>query len=299
MTSPLYQYQNGNYQVTIYPDGTKVRETEADVFLPHFSENVDLKITDYCEVACPMCHEKSTVQGLHGDLTHPALSTFPRGTELAIGGGNPLSHPGLVRFLEQLKAQGVIANLTVNQVHFLQQENLLHELTATGLVHGLGVSLTHPGENFIKRVTRFENAVIHVINGYHAYSQLEKLFGHDLKLLILGYKHFGRGVAYFSPEVTRRQAVLYAKIHAVLKSFRVVSFDNLAIEQLNIKRLMTTAAWETFYMGDDGNFTFYMDAVKQEFTQNSFYPTRYPMLDSVTAMFQAVRAMDRKEHNPA
>ena len=32
--SKLYEYVNGNYNVTIYTDGTKVRETEGDEFHP-------------------------------------------------------------------------------------------------------------------------------------------------------------------------------------------------------------------------------------------------------------------------
>ena len=45
----LYQYKNGNYFVTIYPDGTKIRKTMDDDFIPIFPESIDLKITNYCE----------------------------------------------------------------------------------------------------------------------------------------------------------------------------------------------------------------------------------------------------------
>lgn len=281
----LHQYQNGNYQVSLYADGTKVRETEAEVFLPQFPENVDLKITDYCEVNCPMCHERSTTQGRHGDLTHPTLKTFHPGTELAIGGGNPLAHPELIDFLHQCKEIGVIANMTVNQVHFLQQENLLHELCEKKLIYGLGVSLTHPGENFIAHVKTFKNAVVHTINGYHPVSSFEKLAGHGLKVLILGYKHFGRGIAYHSPRVETLKQELYTALPDLLSGFKVVSFDNLALEQLEVKRLLSPKAWETFYMGDDGGFTFYMDAVKQEYALNSFAEKREAFLGSVEEMF--------------
>ena len=49
----------------------------------------------------------------------------------------------------------------------------------------------------------------------------------------------------------------------------ILSFDNLAIEQLNIKRLFTDQGWNDFYMGDDFSFTMYIDAVKQEYAQTS------------------------------
>ncbi len=56
----LHDYQNGNYNVKIYSDGTKIRETQEDEFLPEFSENIDIKITDYCDAGCKFCFPKGT-----------------------------------------------------------------------------------------------------------------------------------------------------------------------------------------------------------------------------------------------
>ena len=41
-------YKNGNYIVTILNDGTKIRQTKDDEFIPAFAENCDVKITDKC-----------------------------------------------------------------------------------------------------------------------------------------------------------------------------------------------------------------------------------------------------------
>lgn len=35
----MNRYKNGNYTVTIMSDGTKIRMTEADEFIPAFAEN--------------------------------------------------------------------------------------------------------------------------------------------------------------------------------------------------------------------------------------------------------------------
>lgn len=48
-------YKNGNYIVTILSDGTKIRRTEDDDFIPSFSENVDCKLTDKCREMCQFC----------------------------------------------------------------------------------------------------------------------------------------------------------------------------------------------------------------------------------------------------
>ena len=114
MNKLLTVYRNGNYTVKLYSDGTKVKTTKDDKFIADFPDSMDLKITDYCDMNCPMCHEKSSINGKHGNLNEEFLSTLKRGTELAIGGGNPLSHPDLIPFLTGMKEQGVICNLTVN-----------------------------------------------------------------------------------------------------------------------------------------------------------------------------------------
>ena len=46
MLKLLGVYKNGNYSVRILSDGTKIRETNDDEFIPSFAENCDVKITD-------------------------------------------------------------------------------------------------------------------------------------------------------------------------------------------------------------------------------------------------------------
>ena len=121
----LKEYRNGNYKVRIFSDGTKVRFSKDDEFCPKFPESIDLKITNQCDLRCPMCHEKSTPMGKEGDLNHPFLDTLVPGTELAIGGGNPLEHRDLIPFLQKMKRKGIICNITVNQVHLVKHKELI------------------------------------------------------------------------------------------------------------------------------------------------------------------------------
>jgi molybdenum cofactor biosynthesis enzyme MoaA len=192
----LGSYTNGNSRVSIYSDGTKIRETDDDEFNEVFPENIDLKITNRCDMGCPMCHENSYPDGEHGLLGVKFIDTLRPHTEISIGGGNALCHPQLTEFLIGLKQRQVIANLTVNQVHFMKHLDYIQGLVFHGLIHGIGVSLTDPTDEFIKTIQTFKNAVIHVINGVVTYGQLERLADKDLKLLILGYKDFRRGVDY-------------------------------------------------------------------------------------------------------
>ena len=54
-------YKNGNYMVHFNTkNGTKIRETEEDNFVPSFAENMDVKITDRCDGGCEYCYEGCT-----------------------------------------------------------------------------------------------------------------------------------------------------------------------------------------------------------------------------------------------
>ena len=59
----LGEYQNGNYSVKIYDDGTKIRENDFNFFEPEYPESMDMKITNACDMMCPFCHEASVPNG--------------------------------------------------------------------------------------------------------------------------------------------------------------------------------------------------------------------------------------------
>ena len=295
----LGEYDNGNYHVTIYEDGTKVRETfdeNATEFIAEYPECMDVKITNRCGKNCSFCHENSTPDGEHGEiLTAKFWNTLKPYTEIAIGGGNPLEHPDLVTFLIKLKKLKLLPNMTVNQTHFMQNWALLKFLCEEKLIYGLGVSLVEPTEDFIEKIKEFPNAVIHIINGVVKKEQLAKLANNDLKVLILGYKEFRRGVTYLEEhlvQVEMNKMALYDYLPAMLNEFKVVSFDNLALEQLEVKRLLTEEEWNEFYMGNDGKYTMYIDLVKEQFALCSVAEERFDLLDDIKPMFDKVKSLN-------
>ena len=69
-----------------------------------------------------------------------------------------------------------------------------------------------------------------------------------------------------------------------------MSFDNLALEQLNVRRLLTDEQWNEFYSGDDGTFTFFINLVDGYFAKNSLSLVKYPIGDlSMDEMFDTIR----------
>jgi hypothetical protein len=166
-------YKNGNAEIDIYSDGTKVRKVYGDVFIPEFAENIDIKLTNKCSAGCPFCHEGSTPSGKGfslfdaktgkeeedvrellpaDDLIPSFFNTLKPFQEVALGGGNvmEIEAPVFNGLLLQIAASGAIANVTVNQLHFEDQANYerLKTYQAVKLVHGIGVSLLYPISTF-------------------------------------------------------------------------------------------------------------------------------------------------------
>lgn len=297
------RYQNGNYTVTIdTQNGTKIRENDLDFFRADFPESMDIKICNKCDLGCPMCHENSTKDGAIGDIMSESfIDKLHPYTELAIGGGNPLEHPDLVPFLEKCKKLNLIPSMTVNQVHFMKNRHFLKFLVEQKLIYGLGVSLVRVTNDFIDALKEFPSAVIHVINGMVTPLELECLSGEGLKILILGYKQFRRGEQLYQEQgeqIEETKSWLYKKLPTIISEgwFEVVSFDNLAIKQLDAERLMSNEDWEQFFMGDDGqdgNMTsasMYVDMVNREFAKNSCSTKRYKLTDDIEEMFKFLQS---------
>ena len=283
------RYQNGNYFVSINLDnGTKIRETinpNATEFVADFPESADVKITNRCPYNCAFCHEGSNINGKHSDALHSHVwNTFCPYTEVALGGGSVTGYPDLVPLLERLKSLHLIPNITVRQEEFMSNLPLIRKLTDEKLIYGLGISLSNPNqEDFIKTVKEFPNAVIHVINGIVSLTELRKLANNNLKILILGYKEVRKGKILLANSaqntiINNNKEALYAFLPKIITErwFDVVSFDNLAIKQLNSKgRFVSDEDWETIYMGDDGldgeqtSASMYIDLVENEFARNS------------------------------
>ena len=275
MTKLLGRYKNGNYKVAIFDDGTKIRYNDLDNLNADFPESIDIKITNMCNMGCSMCHEGSTPDGKHGWLEHPILDTLHPYTELAIGGGNPLEHPDLESFLIRMKEKNVICNLTVHLDHMIKNFAILANYINRELVHGVGISVHRPiTREELGYISAIPNAVIHVIAGLVTDETLESLAYHDLKLLILGYKRFGRGKQYYESShndkyISQNIEKLGEKILDMKESFSNICFDNLAIKQLKVKDLLSEDEWNRFYMGDDGMFTMYIDLVSNKYAVSS------------------------------
>ena len=291
--------KNGNYFKILCSDGTLIKYNKEDKLIPEYPDSFDYKITNKCNRGCAMCHENSKPDGIHGDIMNDKfIETLLPYTELAVGGGNPLEHPDLDKFLEKCKHLKLIPNMTVNQMHFMQDYDRIKKLIDNKLIYGLGISLNSPYiEGFIEKVQSLPNSVIHVINGIHSLSNIKELYDKNLKLLILGYKEFRRGKELYKTdytEIDKNKQELYDNLPELVKHFNVVSFDNLALKQLDAKILLSETEWKSAFMGAYGDHTLFIDSVAKTYSTSSTTPIeeRKPLLDDIKPMFDDIRRIN-------
>lgn len=293
----MIKYKNGNYNVYLFNDGTKIRYTQDDELIPDRAESIDLTITERCKMQCNFCYANCTPSGKHANLFdingNPVywLSTVKPYTELAIN-GNDLDHPELLQFLTYCKKHKIIVNITVHQQQYINNYDKISEYKKDKLINGIGVSISNPDDNLISLIKNMNDVVCHLIAGIVTDNILSSLANNNLKVLILGYKNIGRGISYnakYSKDVEDNINWLSDNIMSISDGFNAVSFDCLACEQLHMKDKLTATQWNNLYMGEDGTTTFYINAVNNTYAKSSTETKFKQMLNnSIDEMFKSI-----------
>ena len=292
-------YKNGNCITMInLKNGTKIHQTinpKETEFRFDFAESQDLSITEKCDGGCSWCYQGCTPKGKHADLLNiPFLETLHPYTELAIN-GNDLTHPQLTPFLNKMQEKNIIVSMTVNQKHFIKNKEFIQDIYSKGKIKGIGVSFTDVGTFPLNEIKALPTVVIHVIAGLITEKELDFLSNHDFKILILGYKKTkNRGKVYYENEehkveIENNIKWLSENIMDYMEKFNLVSFDNLALSQLDMKNKVNKEVWEECYLGDDGTHTFYIDLVNKKFARTSMSEKQYDLLDNIDDMFKVIK----------
>lgn len=287
-------YHNGdNIVVRIYDDGTKEKDILTDDARPEFPECMDLTISTYCENGCAFCYANCSSNGKKANLAsfYPLLDTIHPYTELAIninGGEDPRE---LTPFLAHMSNRHVIVNATIRQDDFEKHLDTLYKMTKDGLLHGIGVSATDCSSKFLRNSFLFPDLVCHTIVGITTPDQYTRLANAHKKVLILGYKTVGRGVEFDHEGETfkRNFEWLDKNLDRLEHYFAVTSFDNLAIEQLNVQDRLSPEEWNRFYQGDEGSYTFFLNLAEGYFARDSMIQEKFPLMWSVDEMFHEIR----------
>lgn len=273
------KYRNGNAVVTLdLRDGTRIIEyPDNEPLTLQTPLNIDIRVSTQCpygyntntkKSTCAFCHESALVDGqeCHYGVLQQVLidAKLPRGTEIALG-VNQITDD-LIQFVKNLYRLGLVVNITMNERYILQYGD-------TGLkqmlpyVFGLGISyrslqgcLSLPDW-----IADYPHTVIHVINGIDNFDDVKELGIKYHKLLVLGEKDFGfnRGKVNLD---TPQHKQWESNIMQLTKIFDIVSFDNLGLQQLEIRGKITDEEYKSFYQGEH---SMYINAVEQYFAPSS------------------------------
>lgn len=273
------KYRNGNAVVTLdLRDGTRIIEyPDNEPLTLQTPLNIDIRVSTQCpygynvetqKSTCAFCHESALVSGVechYGVLQQVLMDAkLPRGTEIALGVNEVTDN--LVQFVKNLYRLGLFVNITMNERYILQYGD-------TGLkqmlpyVFGLGISyrslqgcLSLPDW-----IAEYPHTVIHVINGIDDFDDVKELSVKYRKLLVLGEKDFGfnRGKVDLT---TPSHKQWKSNIMQLTKIFDIVSFDNLGLQQLEIRGKITDEEYKSFYQGEH---SMYINAVEQYFAPSS------------------------------
>lgn len=273
------KYRNGNASVWLdLQDGTRIIEyPDNEPLTLETPLNIDIRVSTQCpygydantkQSTCAFCHESALVNGQECD--YQALlqvlkdARLPRGTEIALG-VNEITD-GIIRFIMRLYFIGLIVNVTMNERYILEYGD-------TGIrrllpyIFGLGISyrslqgcLSLPDW-----IADYPHTVIHVINGIDDFDDVKHLSVKYHKLLVLGEKDFGfnRGKVNLD---TPQHKQWKSNIMQLTKIFDIVSFDNLGLQQLEIRGKITDEEYKSFYQGEH---SMYINAVEQYFAPSS------------------------------
>lgn len=242
------------------------------------------------EILVSNCYLECNENGKHANLSHPILDTLHSGTELAIN-ANDLSHPDLENFLIKMKEKGIFVNITINQKHFKSNLDKLKDWQDRKMIWGIGISLTDSTDSILW-YNNLKNTVIHVIDGCFTKNDIENLSNHNIKLLILGFKHKGRGVDYYKDhknKVDSNIKFLKEHLYEYRNKFNGFGFDNLATKNLNIRQIVGEEKWSTNHMGEEGEFTFFVDLCNEKFAVSSMETEEFDFMNNIDDMFHFVR----------
>lgn len=273
--------------------GNKVR-VSIDKNAPDYTKScspelVDLKITDWCDLGCKFCYQGSTTKGRHAkkedifrivDMLAEA-NVF----EIALGGGEPTSHPDFAEILEYISASGMVANFTTRTTRWLEDNTISDAVQQH--VGAIGVSCLSAKDLHLVEELRVavrpwaHDRVIaqHVLGSVPlgvTGEFLDAAFAKNQHVLLLGYKTVGFGATFERHD--HGEVAVYLKMCINKHENPRMSVDTALVDQhpdliaaLEVPKVLVTSP--------EGKFSCYIDAVAKSMGPSSYVdPTELSLL---------------------
>jgi hypothetical protein len=251
-------------------------------------ELVDLKITDFCDRGCSFCYQDSTSEGKHGKWRSERYnySALPYAFsnlnifEVAIGGGDPVSHPDFVSILEDFRSYNVVPNFSTRSLRWMDNDRERDRIMEACGNFALSVDSVQEVEELAAQVRVRKlgalggkyrpNPVVHFVMGTHPYAfkgVLKSAAYHGLHVVLLGYKDSGRG--------GKQKPEDYSGWVETVTDLRTkgecpgISIDTPLAEKYG-KELNEAGVDDVFMQKGEGRFSMYLDLVDNLAGPSSF-----------------------------
>jgi len=275
--------KDGDFWVLYQPNtGAKIRFSFKDNPVeehPRLIELVDLKITNFCAYGCEFCYQNSTKQGKHADLEFirdilyqlPACGTF----EIAIGGGEPTTHPEFLNILKFVKEHGITPNFTTRNIKYLRDH--YNELVNIG-VGSVAISLEdiytaksiYALQNLFGGSLKLTAQIIPEVIPQNFLNELVKYLAEaGIPTTFLGFKYFGR-----AQERHLYGGNFISAIEAAGGRYFRYSVDTVLAQRTNFEEL---GIWKPSVYLLEGHRSFYIDAVEGYYAKSSYTDEVFPL----------------------
>ena len=263
-------------------DGSKIRMSfndDANAEKSEVPELVDIKITDWCDEGCKFCYQNSTPKGEHAKkdmIEHVIVSLAKLETfEVAIGGGEPTSHPNFLQILQCCNDCGVSASFSTRKEDWVVD----NWPRLKNLVGAIGLSVDGNTE-LVKKLSKLKGlkglkVTVQVVVGSCSNHELIdimktcEVFGYTV--LFLGWKDVGRGSKAYKYEVDLKK---------VLESFQAqegeyktwhgpsVAFDTVLVKEMESWLVDNSDRW--YFTKREGAHSMYIDCVTKKMHISSY-----------------------------
>lgn len=255
----------------------------------------DVKITDYCTTGCSFCYQGSTKKGKHASFDTikkcfdalAKLNVF----EVAIGGGNPVSHPNFMEILSYASSVGIIPNFSTRDLSFTRSKEKLDFIYKNCGNFAFSVNPNqdydelkayldkcnkiYPGAFDFKRLMNFQAFI--GPGGFENPEDLKKLFlfarENFRTVTLLGYKQKGRASETLD---TKGSYWILDVIKDVMDKHKCpnIGIDTCLAEDLDYS-LRDSGIPEALYSTEEGESSCYIDLVRGAIARSSFEETAY------------------------
>lgn len=270
---------------------------------------VDLKITDFCPFNCPFCYQGSTLKGKNADWGYLLeVFDFLNGQnvfEVVLGGGEPTLHKHFSSILLELYKRKFTVGLTTKNKYFYKHfpEYEKFDDKETKYIY-IGLSFSNAEiikeiidnmVEYLRKIKGYENFVFtirpHLIegvdfrNGQELNDLIDKFSFSSFKknylsivydgVLLLGYKFVERGKNYAVN--FDKESIEEYLFHLKKKDFFSDKGIGVLVDSVIVENYPRVFEGNLFFR--EGEYTFYIDAVKKEISISSFSSEKFPFID--------------------